>query len=39
MVTYTMASTRGDDVGKEKYVVENTLCSQTQGAEPDGRVT
>ena len=39
MLTHTMTSAWGDDIKKEEQVVENTLCTQTQGAEPDGRVT
>lgn len=34
-----MTSPGRDNIGKEEQVVENALCTQTQRAEPDGRMT
>ena len=33
-----MAGSGRNNVGKEEDVIENTLCGQTQRAEPDGRL-
>lgn len=34
-----MTGLRGNHVGEEEEVVENTLCSKTQRTEPDGGFT